>query len=218
MLAVSDGCGMDREDPRPGVRALFATKGPGLGTGLGLATVYGIVKRLYQRVQRAGRGTTFASRERRGAGWSARGTNRRARRQRTILLVEDEPALLALGTRQLALLGYNVLPAATPTGPGSPATRRRIRPAALPMSSCRGWTARTVAECGRPAPGRKDAACPATPPTPSPTAASSTRGVEFPASPSIRASPRRSAKSSTEGQLDDQRAAREPQFHGTGSQ
>lgn len=123
MLAVSDdGCGMDRETLGQVFEPFFTTKGPGLGTGLGLATVYGIVKQssgFINVYSEPGQGTTFriyfpesAAREPDPAAAAERPAAPGG--SETILLVEDEPALLALGTRQLALLGYNVLPAATP--------------------------------------------------------------------------------------------------------
>ncbi|MBX3179154.1 MAG: PAS domain-containing protein [Candidatus Hydrogenedentes bacterium] len=122
VLAVSDdGCGMDRETLDQVFEPFFTTKGPGLGTGLGLATVYGIVKQssgFINVYSEPGQGTTFRIYFPESAvepdGTAAPERTAAPGGSETILLVEDEPALLALGTRQLALLGYNVLSAATP--------------------------------------------------------------------------------------------------------
>ncbi len=123
MLAVTDtGVGMDA-----GVRAhlfepFFTTKEVGRGTGLGLATVYGIVKQsdgyisVYSEV---GRGSSFKIYLPRIATPSdapvgpQRG--RPARGNETVLVVEDEPAVLTLSRRALETQGYVVLAASDAT-------------------------------------------------------------------------------------------------------
>ncbi|MGH7607168.1 MAG: PAS domain S-box protein, partial [Gemmatimonadales bacterium] len=123
MVAVTDtGTGME-----PAVRAhlfepFFTTKEVGKGTGLGLATVYGIVKQSggYIAVQtERGRGTTFqvylprlASVEGRPAPLPPKTA---ARGSETVLVVEDEPAVLTLSRRALEAQGYVVLAAADGT-------------------------------------------------------------------------------------------------------
>ncbi len=124
MLAVSDnGCGMDEETKALVFEPFFTTKDVGEGTGLGLATVYGIVKQnqgFINVYSELGQGTTF----RIYFPVSNAAKNDETRKQipsqpvakghETILLVEDEPAILAMGTRMLERWGYHVLAASTP--------------------------------------------------------------------------------------------------------
>ncbi len=123
VLSVSDnGCGMDESTLAKLFEPFFTTKPQGEGTGLGLSTVYGIVKQNDGYVyvdSEPGRGTRFRiylarhAPERRellsGALKSKAQTG-----TETLLLVEDELPLLALGTRLLERLGYTVLGASTP--------------------------------------------------------------------------------------------------------
>ena len=122
-LTVSDtGCGMDSELLEHLFEPFFTTKEVGQGTGLGLATVYGIVKQnngFIKTESTPGQGATFAI-------YLPRYLARADERERieavqpdvpgheTILLVEDEPMILKMVTEMLKHLGYKVLPAATP--------------------------------------------------------------------------------------------------------
>jgi two-component system, cell cycle sensor histidine kinase and response regulator CckA len=99
----------------------YTTKAAGRGTGLGMASVDGIVKQnggMITVASEVGRGTTVNVFLPRVVTVSARdGAEHGDLAQRgteTILLVEDEPALLRLATRSLEALGYTVLPASRP--------------------------------------------------------------------------------------------------------
>jgi len=118
MIAVSDtGHGMDRETKRRIFEPFFTTKERGKGTGLGLATVYGIVKQAGGDIwvySESGRGTTFklyfpkaAESASEAEGGSAPVPAREA--GETILVVEDEQGVRELTAKMLKGLGYNVL-------------------------------------------------------------------------------------------------------------
>jgi len=123
MLSVTDtGCGMDAKTKAHIFEPFFTTKEFGKGTGLGLSTVYGIVKQsggsvwVYSEV---GIGTTFkiylpcvtpaletaarSDKPEKIAGGS-----------QTILIVEDEAALLEVTQRSLEAFGYVILAANSP--------------------------------------------------------------------------------------------------------
>jgi len=123
VLAVSDdGCGMDKENLDRIFEPFFTTKELGQGTGLGLATVYGIVKQnegFIHVYSEPGHGTTFKifiPRHGSEAGEikTAAAVDIPRSRGETILIVEDEPAILEMGKKMLQHLGYTVLSAGTP--------------------------------------------------------------------------------------------------------
>ncbi len=123
MLAVSDdGCGMDTRTIANLFEPFFTTKEIGRGTGLGLATVYGIVSQNNGFIiveSEPGRGSTFRVFIPRYAGSPAVSgekvsTVTAAKGSETILLVEDEPSILEIGRKMLEHLGYRVLAAETP--------------------------------------------------------------------------------------------------------
>lgn len=122
-LSVTDnGTGMDADTLAHAFEPFFTTKGVGKGTGLGLATVYGIVQQHHGWVgveSEPGRGTTVRvwlspSNVEPGDAPGAPQQPEPRRGHETILLVEDEPALRSLLTRVLEGRGYRVLSA--PTG------------------------------------------------------------------------------------------------------
>jgi len=122
LLTVSDdGCGMDKETCEHIFEPFFTTKEIGRGTGLGLATIYGIVKQnsgFINVYSEPGQGTTFRILLPKYVGEvgfdQEKPPEAVQRGQETILLVEDEPSILQLGKRMLERLGYRVLSAATP--------------------------------------------------------------------------------------------------------
>ncbi len=120
MLAVSDtGVGMDAATQAHLFEPFFTTKGPGKGTGLGLATVYGVVKQHggYITVESApGRGAVFSvylPRTDEGIERPAPSASdiRPTRGSETVLLVEDEQSVRDLIREMLLARGYRVLEA-----------------------------------------------------------------------------------------------------------
>lgn len=123
MLAVSDdGCGMDQAILENIFEPFFTTKDVDKGTGLGLATVYGIVKQnsgFINVYSEPGHGTIFKIYLPRTGMQAAKGTwpweaKRNLRGSETVLLVEDEESILALGKAILRRQGYHVLAARNP--------------------------------------------------------------------------------------------------------
>ena len=123
MLAVSDnGHGMDKDTLSKIYEPFFTTKDAGHGTGLGLATVYGIVKQnegFINVYSEPDRGTTFKIYLPRHAGdeepVEVFGTHETPPGHgQLVLLVEDEPGILRLGKKMLERLGYNALAASSP--------------------------------------------------------------------------------------------------------
>ncbi|MBC8440412.1 MAG: response regulator [Deltaproteobacteria bacterium] len=123
LLAVSDnGCGMDKKILNQIFEPFFTTKAVDRGTGLGLSTVYGIVKQnngFINVYSEPGKGTTIKI-------YLSRHTGKAVERpaesmeeiprghEETILVVEDDHSILKLTEKILSSLGYTVLTADTP--------------------------------------------------------------------------------------------------------
>ncbi|MFW5989373.1 MAG: transporter substrate-binding domain-containing protein [Desulfosudaceae bacterium] len=123
LIVSDDGCGMDRETRSHLFEPFFTTKETGEGTGLGLATVYGIVRQNNGFVtvySEPGDGATFRiylPRHRgKTGGEEAEKTPPPLPRGRgeTVLIVEDEDSILRLARRVLEKTGYTVLEASGP--------------------------------------------------------------------------------------------------------
>ena len=121
-LKISDtGLGMDEETRMKAFDPFFTTKGVDKGTGLGLTSVYGIVKDLGGIIRchsQLGHGTTFEislpAMTNASAGQLEKGTKERSSIEivsgtEGILLVDDEEAILDIGQSFLKELGYRVI-------------------------------------------------------------------------------------------------------------
>jgi CheY-like chemotaxis protein len=123
MLAVTDtGVGMDAETSSHIFEPFYTTKGGTSGTGLGLATVYGIVKQSGGYIwvySEPGKGSSFKVYlprvdEPAETPQSMKKQTRARKGTETILLVEDEPAVRELTRMVLAAQGYCVVEALNP--------------------------------------------------------------------------------------------------------
>ena len=123
LLSVSDnGCGMDKETLNHIFEPFFTTKVPGRGTGMGLATVYGIVKQnrgVISAESEPGKGSAFRiwiplNRDKAATAEQEEVEDVPRSRGETILIAEDDPTLLEMGMAMLQNLGYSVISAAAP--------------------------------------------------------------------------------------------------------
>ena len=123
LLAIKDnGTGMDNTTLKNVFEPFFTTKEVGKGTGLGLATVYGIVKQNKGFVHvdsLEGSGTTFSiyfpcAGESAESGTPSAVVKTPQAKGKTLLIVEDEPSILKMVQKILEGLEYTVLLASTP--------------------------------------------------------------------------------------------------------
>ncbi|HHY58953.1 MAG TPA: PAS domain S-box protein [Chloroflexi bacterium] len=125
LLSVSDtGCGIDQATLKRIFEPFFTTKEVGRGTGLGLATVYGIIRQnngFINVYSEPGMGATFNiylpryHAEDLPATRSPEPDAIPAGHGETVLLVEDEPTMLEVTQMMLEQLGYRVLAAGAPS-------------------------------------------------------------------------------------------------------
>ncbi|MGD8471973.1 MAG: PAS domain S-box protein, partial [Desulfobacteraceae bacterium] len=117
-LKISDtGCGMDKATLERIFDPFFTTKEMGRGTGLGLASVYGIIKSHDGYIDvgsEKGQGTTFTiflPASENGVEGETEAEARLIRGSGTLLIVDDEELVLEVGASMLEKLGYTVLKA-----------------------------------------------------------------------------------------------------------
>lgn len=162
MAVRDDGGGMSEATKARAFEPFFTTKEIGKGTGLGLATVYGIVEQnggFIELQSQLGEGTTVVIYLPRHIGKTADLTahpkSDTVGGQETVLLVEDEPYLADVVSRMLKRQGYNVMSANTPREalrlaaeqPG--AIDLLITDVVMPEMNGRDLAARVLATCPR---------------------------------------------------------------------
>ncbi len=121
LVVTDDGCGIENKVLPHIFEPFFTTKKLGKGTGMGLSTIYGIVKQSNAYVDcqsEKGKGTTFNIFFPWYQGYADPDNSKQqapsiSSAKKTILLVEDEPDLLNICRRMLECKGYSVLSAAT---------------------------------------------------------------------------------------------------------
>ncbi len=119
---IDDGCGMDQETLAQLFEPFFTTKPAGIGTGLGLATVYGIIHQHHGHIlveSYPGAGSRFHLFFPKATGNLSSSTQnvpgiRGSRGHEVVLIVEDEESLLRLATSVLTRSGYHVLSTNSP--------------------------------------------------------------------------------------------------------
>jgi CheY-like chemotaxis protein len=116
VAVIDTGIGMDQRTQARVFEPFFTTKGAGEGTGLGLATVYGIVKQhggyIYVDSE-PGEGAIFrcyfpAAEAEMAAPPEVNGSMARATGEEAVLVVEDDPRVRKLAVSVLRRLGYEV--------------------------------------------------------------------------------------------------------------
>lgn len=122
VLSIRDnGCGMDDKTMERIFEPFFTTKAAGLGTGLGLSTVFGIVKQNHGCIRvksHPGTGSTFVIHlplcTEASLPVAAEEIGPLPGGHETILLVEDEASVLSLAAAIIGSLGYRVITASSP--------------------------------------------------------------------------------------------------------
>ena len=122
LSVIDTGCGMDKNMIPNIFEPFFTTKEMAKGSGLGLSTVYGIVRQNNGSIDvssQPGKGSTFTillpeHKKTADTGDSHRENKVLEKQNATILLVEDEESLLNLGRQLLEQLGYTVLATHSP--------------------------------------------------------------------------------------------------------